>query len=392
MDFSDYFDPVSLERPDLEYLERQHCFSHHISVHTPDQPIRDLDQHRVVLIGVPEDRKGYVEGSAGAPDQVRKQLYRLARINRGLKIYDLGNLKTGRTVKDSYFALRDCLLELQERKIIALILGGSQDLCQGAFMALQKRKGLKHVLSVDSMFDFNGGDSEPLHSRVYLDTLFQEGMKDHFSYANLGQQAYFVNQDQLDRLEESHFESIRLGQAKADIRQTEPLIRDSVLLSIDMSAVRQCDAPGAAMPSPNGFNAEELCQITRYAGMSNHTEIIGFFEYLPAQDTQGQTALLVAQASWYFLEGLSQRNVEVPSANASGFTSFVVNMDAAGHDINFLKSSTTGRWWMEIPVKNPDTGHNFFISCSYEDYQHASRDEIPDRWWRYLNILGKEED
>ena len=47
---------------------------------------------------------------------------------------------------------------------------------------------------------------------------------------------------------------------------------------------------------------------------------------------------------------------------------------------------------MEVPVKNPATGHNFFVSCSYEDYQLASEDEIPERWLHYLHMLINEAD
>jgi hypothetical protein len=70
---------------------------------------------------------------------------------------------------------------------------------------------------------------------------------------------------------------------------------------------------------------------------------------------------------------------------------FIVNLNAAGHDIIFHKSTLSERWWMEIPVKNRTTGHNFFVSCSYEDYQQACNQEIPERWWRYLHRLGNDQ-
>ena len=95
-------------------------------------------------------------------------------------------------------------------------------------------------------------------------------------------------------------------------KQAEPLIRDSEFISIDMGAVRHADAPGASTPSPNGFFGDELCQITRYAGLSEQANILGFFELNPSSDINGQTAHLAAQAAWYFLEGLSHRIRENP--------------------------------------------------------------------------------
>ena len=133
MDLNGYFDPVSLERPEFEILEDNESFSHHISVHTPDLPIRELDKHQVAILGIPEDRNAFFKGSKDAPDQVRSKLYQLRKINKNLRIYDLGNIKKGGSVNDTYYAVRDMLLDLMDRDMITIILGGSQDLCRGVW-------------------------------------------------------------------------------------------------------------------------------------------------------------------------------------------------------------------------------------------------------------------
>ena len=391
MDLNGYFDPVSLERPEFEYLDNNESFSHHISVHTPDQPIRELDKHQVAIIGVPVDSNGFIKGSKDAPDQIRSKLYQLRKIDRNLKIYDLGNVKNGLSINDTYFALRDILLELREREISSIILGGSQDLSRGVFLALEKHEGLHLILTIDSMLDFSL-DEDQLNSRNYLNQVVNTTGLKQFSLTNLGHQAYFVTENQLQQLDKSYLESIRLGEARKEIKQAEPLIRDSEFISIDMGAVRHADAPGASTPSPSGFFGDELCQITRYAGLSEQTNILGFFELNPSSDINGQTAHLAAQASWYFLEGLTHRIRENPADTPEHLKKFIVTLNAAGHDIIFHKSTLSERWWMEIPVKNPATGYNFFVSCSYEDYQHACNQEIPDRWWRFLHRLGNEKD
>jgi formiminoglutamase len=390
MDLNEYFDPVSLERPRFGYLPETDTFSHHVSVHTPDLPIRELDRHQVALFGVPEDTGGCIKGSGEAPDQIRNQLYRLRKINRNLRIYDLGNIKKSGQISDTYFALRDILLELQERRIISIILGGSQDLSRGAFLALEKSAGMQQVLTVDSMLDFSEAGDDPIDSRNYLNQLLKPPGSEHFSYINLGHQAYFVTDSQLDRLERSYLQSIRLGEARSNLQHAEPLIRDSVFVGIDMGAVKHADAPGVSIASPNGFSGDELCQITRYAGLSEKVRILGFFEFNPSSDLNDQTAHLAAQAIWYFTEGITRRISEHPLDTPEHIKKFIVKLNAAGHDIIFHKSTLSERWWMEIPVKNPVTGYNFFISCSYEDYQQACNQEIPDRWWRYLHRLGNE--
>lgn len=389
MDLNGYFDPVSLERPEFEYLDNQESFSHHISVHTPDHPIRELDKHQVVLIGIPVDTNGFIKGSRDAPNRIRSKLYLLRKMEKGLKIYDLGNIKKGESENDTYFALRDILLELREREITAILFGGSQDLSRGVFQALEKKEGIHQILTVDSMLDFSTEDG-PLSSRNYLNQVVKgDGLK-RFSLTNLGHQAYFVTEDQLQLLDKSYLESIRLGEARKGLKQVEPLIRDSEFISMDMSAVRQADAPGVSTPSPNGFSGNEICQLSRYAGLSEKTHLIGYFEMNPTSDVNGQTAHLTAQAAWYFLEGLTHRIRENPTDTPEHIKKFIVTLNAPGHDIVFHKSTLSERWWMEIPVKNPATGYNFFVSCSYEDYQQACNQEIPDRWWRFLNRLGNE--
>jgi arginase family enzyme len=389
MDLNGYFDPVSLERPEFGIVENQESFSHQISIHTPDQPIMELDKHQVAIVGIPVDDNGLIKGSKEAPNMVRNRLYQLRKLSRNLRVYDLGNIKNGGNINDTYFAIRDVLLELMDREVTTILLGGSQDLSRGALMALEKQEGLHHVLTVDSMLDFATGD-DPVNSRNYLGQIMEKKSDPSFGYTNLGHQAYFVTSLQMEKLEKFYLESIRLGEARKNIQNAEPLIRDSRFIGIDLGAVRQSDAPGASIPSPSGFTGEELCQITRYAGLSEQVGILGFFEFNPKADPQGQTAHLVAQAAWYFLEGYSHRIPENPIDTPEHIKKFIVNLNAAGHDIVFHKSTLSERWWMEIPVRNSVTGTNFYVSCSYDDYQQACNQEIPDRWWRFLHRLGNE--
>ncbi|MBN1132540.1 MAG: formimidoylglutamase [Bacteroidales bacterium] len=390
MDFNGYFDPVSLDRPEYNFLPQEETFSHNISVNTPDHPIRDLNKHHAVIIGVPQDEKAFLKGSKEAPDEIRSKLYQLKKINDNIRIYDLGNLKTSGSINDTYFALRDLILEFMERNMVSIILGGSQDLSKGIFLAFEKDPSLKSILTIDSRLDFSKGKEVP-DSRNYLNHIISEKMRKIFNYANIGHQSYFVTGWQVEKLENSYLESIRLGDARSKLDNTEPLIRDSSFLSIDMGCVRQSDAPGVSIPSPNGFTGEELCRMSRYAGLSEKVKVMGLFEMTPPADINRQTAHLAAQCIWYFLEGMTHRIRENPVDTPEHTRKFIVKLNAAGHDIIFHKSLLSERWWMEVPVINPATGYNFFVSCSYEDYTQACNQEIPDRWWRYLHRLSNEE-
>ena len=96
------------------------------------------------------------------------------------------------------------------------------------------------------------------------------------------------------------FEALRLGDAQANINNTEPLLREADLVSVDINVVRQSYNPGTFYTSPHGFSGDELCAIIRYAGMSDTVSQLGLFEYNPKYDVRGQSAHLCAHVLWHF--------------------------------------------------------------------------------------------
>ncbi|MEX0982699.1 MAG: formimidoylglutamase [Bacteroidales bacterium] len=388
MDLNGYFDPVSLDRPEFHFLPEKQSFSRNISIHTPDQPIRDLDRYQLALIGLPQDEAAYIKGSAKAPDLVRGMLYQLRKINNNVKVYDLGNLKITNQINNTYFAIRDVILELVERDVIPFFIGGSQDLTYGAILALGKLKGIRQILTVDPRFDFWMENESQINSRNYLDYILNKKVKGQFTYSNIGHQQYFIAENQIDVLHNEYMESMRLGELREDIKKAEPLIRDADLISIDMNSVRHSDAPGVTTPSPNGLFGDELCALTRYGGISEKVKICGLFELSPDKDLNGQTSHLAAQAVWYFIDGLSHRLKENPLETSEHTRKFIISPGEINEELIFYKSNLSERWWIEIPVKNPVTNYNYFISCSYDDYKRACNNVIPDRWMRYLLRLN----
>jgi formiminoglutamase len=384
MDLNDYFDPVSLEKPAIHLIPNDLTFSRKIKIHTPDHKIGNIMDFDVAIFGVPEDKNAFLKGSAEAPDAVRARLYQLSSINRKTRIIDLGNLKITENINDTYFALRDIVHELNEKAVVAIIIGGSQDLSYGIDMALNQKNSIYHFLSLDARLDL-GFKEKKISSRNYLDTILIDKDPKFFNYTNLGHQTYFVPDRLKDTIDKKGFETLRLGYVRSNLSFVEPQIRDAGFISLDMSCIRQSDAPGVTLPSPNGFFGHEICQLARYAGAASGLNAFGIFELSPANDINGHTVHLAAQTIWYFLDGYSIRIKENPQL--SGATKFIVNMQSAGQDIAFYKSLKTERWWMEIPAINPVSGLNYLVSCNYEDYQLASSNEIPDRWWKAFHRL-----
>jgi arginase family enzyme len=385
MNLNDYFDPVSLENPVNDHLSEKAVFCRNIYIHTPDSPISRLEEFELALMGVPEDRGATLSGSAMAPDLIRHHLYQLFRVNPSLKIIDLGNLKTGNKNQDTYFALRDVILEMSSHKLITICMGGSQDLTYGIYLAHEKMDRKFSFATVDSRLDM-GVIADEIKPESYLIPILSRKKELLFSYTNIGHQTYFVDHSDLDFLRDNFHNSIRLGEYRRDPGKVEPYLRDAAFLSLDMNAIRQADSPGCIKPSPNGFTGEEICQISRFAGLSNSMKTFGVFNILPVADLGEQSTHLAAQLLWYFMDGVSQRIEENPHASPDSFKKFIVSSNDMDHDIIFYKSLETDRWWFEVPVLHKSRSRHALISCSHDDYQRACNHEIPDRW---LNAFQK---
>ena len=349
-----------------------------------------LDGIDIAIIGVDEDRgSSNNEGCGLAADSVRTFLFRLFPGNYPLKIADLGNIRRGNEPEDTYFALTSAVQSLLAAGIVPLIIGGGQELTYAAYKAYKNQNQILNIAAIDNMFDL-GENEEQFNSNSYLSHIILHKPNYLFNYTNIGYQTYLVDQGAIDLMKDLFFDTCRLGVAQSNIPEIEPLIRNADMLSFDMAAIRQSDAPGNANATPNGFYGEEACQIVRYAGLSDKLSCIGFYEMNPAFDRNGQTAHLLAQMIWHFIDGFYHRPHDHPSKDKEGFIRFNVQMTRHEEGIVFFKSKKTDRWWMEVKcsenVKEKFRQH-YLVPCSITDYQVACNDEIPDRWWQAYQKL-----
>lgn len=391
MEIEVYLEPLKERALGFDFQSKQDTrLGFVIESYRTDQYFPDFTQADIAIIGVPEDRNCLGNaGSASAPNDIRTQLYQLYAGFQNSKIVDLGNIKPGETVNDTYFALTEVVNVLLEYNVLPIIVGGSQDLTWPIYQAFEKRKRVMNIATIDSKFDI-GNEDEPLTSKSYLSKIILQQPNYLFNYTNIGYQSYFVDQDSIDLMGKLYFDIFRLGAIHNQIFESEPLLRSADFVSIDISAVRLSDSPACEHGSPNGFSGEELCQMTRFAGMSDKLSVIGFFEHNPLLDNNHQSSLLVAQAIWYLIDGFYGRKKELLSANKDQFIKYFVSIQNGAYDIVFYKSKKSDRWWMEVPYpqdKKDRYERHYLVPCSYKDYEVACQDDIPERWWQALKKM-----
>ncbi len=390
MDISIYFEPVSYE--EINFFENPDNGRLGDIIQTTGEleEINNLSSFDIAILGIKEDRNAVNNtGCDEAPHEIRKYLYHLFSGIYTPKIIDLGDIKKGQKISDTYFALRSTVTELLRSNVIPILIGGSQDLTYPLYQAYETLERIINMVSIDNSFDLAKSDDH-FDSKSFLSKIILHKPNFLFNYANIGYQTYFVARHAVILMENLFFDIHRLGNIRNNLEEAEPIIRNADLVTFDISAVRQTDAPGNGNASPNGFFGEEVCQLTRYAGMSDKVSSVGFFETNPRIDNKGQTAHLVAQMIWYFIDGFYNRQNDFPLQNKDGFVKYIVNIQDLSEDVVFYKNNKTNRWWMEIPLtekKHSIYERHLMVPCSYNDYQTACKNNFPDRWWKTYQKL-----
>lgn len=388
MDFSDYLAPVNLNQGDLNFNYHSNHFINSLDLYDSNQ---ELSDYNIAVIGVEDESAVYNNNGCGmAPNHVRKYLYRLVKNNGESKIIDLGNLKSGATINDTYFALSIILEELIKNNVIPIIIGGGQDLTYANFLAYKNLEQTVNLVSVDSKLNV-GESEEDINSNNFLTKILLHQPNYLFNYSNIGYQSYFVDKSEIDLMSKLYFDVYRLGQVQKNIEEVEPIVRNADIISFDVSAIRQSEAPANNNASPNGYYGEQACQIARYAGLSDKLTSIGFYEINPELDVNGQTAHLGAQMIWYFIDGVNHRKKDFPIGSRKTYTKYRVNIQNGENEVVFYKSDKSERWWMDVPYPSHEKikyERHLLVPCSYNDYQTACNNEMPDRWWQTFQKLS----
>ena len=368
-DLVDFLQPVnkSAISNDNGYTDGQ--LAKHISIFETELP--DITDADIILIGTHETRGGNAFlGNIHAADVVRKYLYKLHYWHDNLSIVDIGNVKIGENLIDSYAALKTILAELMRMNKTVIILGGSHDVTLAQYMAYKELEQVVEATCIDAMIDLRV-ESMVRSENFLLEMLTSEpNLVKHYNH--IGFQSYLVHPRMLEIMDKLRFDCFRVGKIKENIEEMEPVLRNTNLLSFDINAIKNADAP-ANECSPNGFTGEEACILTRYAGMSTNITSFGLYGYQPWSDLHELTAKQMAQMLWYFIDGKSRSKQEASMQDSTNFNEY--HTVFAEGDTKFLQSRKTGRWWMQLPDKT-------IIACSYNDYVSASRNEIPERWLR----------
>jgi formiminoglutamase len=303
-------------------------------------------------------------------EDIRRAFYALSDTFSGLSVADFGNVR-----KEDISFVAPLINELIQSGIVPILIGSNTLGTLAQFNAYKMKKNAVTVAVVDEKIDLPNAETT---DKTQWENLFSDVKL--FSGSVVGLQMHYTNQSAIEFMDNKNFEIVRLGKAKSNPEESEPVIRDADMVCIHLSALKYSDAPAQKNLSPSGFTIEEACQLARYAGMSDKLTSFGIYGFQP-ENNMDLTAESIALMLWYFVEGFYNRKGDFPiSAAFNQLTQYLVDVKTMQHRVSFWRSNKSGRWWMEIPVKSKKKlERHRLISCSYNDYLLACNDDLSER-------------
>jgi formiminoglutamase len=366
----DFLEPINLAYLSDDEGYRDTQLGKHI-IANQDGEI-DISTADMVIVGCGEMRGQGVEyNNTSSPDAIRKEFYNLFHWHNTVTVADVGNVKRGATLQDTYAALTTIVKELLDQNKRVVILGGSHDITLAQYGAYVQQEKIIEATCIDAAIDLNM-DSVLMADNFLMDMLTGEpNFIKH--YTHIGFQSYLVHPQMLETIDKLRFDCHRVGRVKDSVEEMEPAIRNAHLFSFDISAIQNTHAPANRL-TPNGFDGEEACKLMQYAGLSNNATTVGIYGFYPENDVHNLTAKQISNMLWYYMDGIYKSRFEANLNDREHFNEFTLAL--ADFDTTFLQSKKTGRWWMKAHDGK-------FIPCSKTDYLIASNNDIPERWMRY---------
>ena len=369
--FSEYFSPVKIEI--INYINKldNNQFGSKLKINGREN-LSSLESLDIVIFSINEYRfNSGIQKSFNANKDFRKKLYSLYYGNWDLNIYDLGDLENGNLVSDTQFALTKILDFFSKNKILVITIGGSQNLLFNMYSSLKVTLQKINLVSVDNKIDFSK-NNESFLSKIIMDKNNKLA-----NFSNIGYQKHLASVSENKLLDKMYFESINLGKIKSNIAEAEPILRDSDIVSFNINSVKSGDLNNAHQ-YPNGLSCYELCSLSRFSGLSSRVNIVSFFENW---DLSIMNSLL-AESTWYVIDGYSARINENPINDVSDFIHYHIELD--NYKFKFYRSKLSDRWWVEFLNDELISIQKDIISCTCDDYNNCKNSVIPERILRRL--------
>jgi formiminoglutamase len=274
---------------------------------------------RAVIVGFPSDegvrRNCGRVGAAGAPDRIRRVLYRLTPDAEAAEPFsrliqettDLGNLVVTDDVERDQAALGEVLEPHVASGTFVILLGGGHETSYGHFLGYARAERDVRIVNLDAHPDVRPLNSTGAHSG----SPFRQALLDPSGrcrgYTVAGLRPQCVAAAHLAFIGE-HGGRVIWGR-DLDAAAVGRLYEGPgpILATFDIDAVGAADAPGVSAPAPEGLSSATWLAAALAAGRSPAVTSVDLVEVNPTVDVDARTERLAALTIWYVLKGLVGR-------------------------------------------------------------------------------------
>jgi formiminoglutamase len=276
------------------------------------------DVPQAVILGFPSDegvrRNGGRAGAAEGPVAIRHALYRLTPDARSDgfddllgRSRDLGDLEVSGDVELDQRNLGEALAPHLQRGTFAIVLGGGHETSYGHFLGYV---GAGHSVEIIN-WDAHADVRELKEGKAHSGSPFRQAIEDRSGrcrrYTVAGLEPHLLARAHLEFVQR-HGAAIWRDELSPDTIQA--LYRSAggpTLVSFDLDAVTQAEAPGVSAPNAAGLSRDLWLDAAYWAGRSAAVTSADVVELNPRVDPDGQTARVAALTIWRLLRGRADR-------------------------------------------------------------------------------------
>lgn len=254
-------------------------------------------------------------GAAKAPDLIRAHLFNLTPHSNYYqkhtdlleKVYDAGIIPCSENVEKDQNLLGGEVAKLLEREIIPVIFGGGHETTFGHFLGYVNTGRPVSIINIDAHTDVR-----PLkNGKPHSGSPFRQALEHESALCK----AYHVFGLNPSAVSFPHYHYVKKnGTALFKDEISEEIILNciedaegDVMLTMDIDAVDQAEAPGVSAPSPAGIGTDLWLKLAYEFGRNEKITSFDLCEVNPVYDQDLKTVRLAALTIWYFLLGLSMR-------------------------------------------------------------------------------------
>ncbi len=206
LNITDFLDPVN--RYHLSHDEGYQEGQIGKAVHVYEEELPDLDAADIVLVGCGEERGDGSSRCSLAADVVRSRFYELLLLAQEIKIADVGNIKCGAGLADTYAAAYRGR-RIDQCRENSFNTGGSHDLTLPQYEAYKSLNHIVEATVVDGLIDIQISSS--LRSEEFFNGDADEDPNFIRHYNHIGFQSYLVILICWKRWTSCDFDCYRLG-------------------------------------------------------------------------------------------------------------------------------------------------------------------------------------